>query len=605
MGEQQGDAAPAEPDRPESVGASDRDGQPLDVDAQIDQILETAATPKDGALAVFSAVVAPVPGYEDQPAVVPQDGEWLFGDRAIRLVLGQVDQLSEPELDAVRDALDDPAPPPPGQRGRSARPAAHATVDVARLQATAEEMVGVLGAAFGHRLQTGVTVRSVDTMIGDGFASTDPARGLLNRDADGDPVLGSTCLIQVGPRFARANDSTMRSAMAHEVFHCLQDEVFGDPGSTPEWFHEGVAAWVGLTYGADVPFFANWWNTYLDADEWTLGASNYDALGMLATLNSAGVDIAGFVRSAFAGRDGSDAALNGLLDSMVPDAAVAQLGPSPARRPDWGPRWVAGGVGLGGTDQRREPSPVLVDRSATVSPADTGNLVRSVGFVQQGAVVITVEGTAYGAWRWGDLAEDLTGPVAGRYCGTEPCLCPDGSPVPGGPYARIPDGELTMGVASLGTRTSSVVFTVTPIEELCEPEPTAPEGLYATLDGLGGSTWTAADGPAYCTAEQTGGAWVLSIGSSSGKSFNIATRRPPTEPGPQPDVNVFWSSGTTPYMNAPGLVLSFDEGLRSGTFSGEALDPMDPAGRNTPISGSFDCADGGDPPAGSAPWTGG
>jgi hypothetical protein len=60
-----------------------------------------------------------------------------------------------------------------------------------------------------------------------------------------------------------------------------------------------------------------------------------------------------------------------------------------------------------------------------------------------------------------------------------------------------------------------------------------------------------------------------------------------------------------PYMNAPGPVLSFDEGLRSGTCSGEALDPMNPAGRNTPISGSFDCADGGDLPAGSAPWTGG
>lgn len=577
---------------------------PLDAQAQIDRILETAATPKDGALAVFSAVVAPVPGYEDQEPVVPLDGEWLFGDGAIRLVLAQRDQLSEPELDAVRDALGDPVGPATGQRGRSVRPAALATADVARLQSTAEEMVGVLGAAFGHRLATSVTVRSVDAMIGDGRASTDTTRRLLNYDGDDDLLLGATCLIQVGPRFAAADDSTLRSAMAHEVFHCFQDEVFGDSSLTPGWFHEGVAAWVGLTYGADVPSFADWWNTYLTTADWTLAGSRYDALGMLATLSSSGVDITGFVRSAFARRDPSEAALTALLDSMVPDGAVAQLGASPARRPEWGRRWVADGVGLGGTDLRREPAPVLVDGSATVAPSGSGNVVRNVGFVQQGAVVITVDGTAYGAWRWGEVAEDLTGTVSGRYCATEPCVCPDGSPVPGGPYARMPDGELTMGVASLGARASSVTFTVTPIEDLCDPEPAVPEGLHATLDGLGGGIWSAADGEAYCTAERTGGTWILSIGSPAGRSFNIAIARPPVQPGPQPDANVFWSSGSTPYMNAPGLELSFDDGLRSGTFSGTALDPTEPGGLDTPISGSFDCADGGDPPPGSAPWTG-
>lgn len=587
-----------------TTAAPHETAEALDSNGQIDQILAAATNPKDGALAAFAAVMGPVPGHEDQAPVVPLKDEWVLGDRVIKLVLEHLSELTVDELEAVRDTVEG-REVSGGSHGRSAQAPRIPAVDVDRLQSWADEYATVLGAAFGHRLSSGVTVRAVRAEIGDAWAATTPTRNLLNRDADDETVLGPTCLIQIGPRLADADDSVLRSSMAHEVFHCIQDEVFGDSRLTPEWFHEGVAAWVGLAYGADVPFFANWWRTYLRSADWSLDSASYDALGMFATLQRAGLDVAAFVTAAFAGADPSAQALLAKLDAMVTDPAVAQLGPSPSRRVEWGPRWDVSGVGLGGTDARREPTPVVVGRASTITPATNGNSVQRVSFEQQGAVVITVEGTAYGAWRWGDASEDLSGPVNSRYCGNEPCLCPDGTPVPGGPYARIPGGEMTVGLASLGTRVSSLEFTVTPIQELCDPpDPAAPEGMYARLDGPGGGTWTPADGDAYCTADRTGGTWILSIGPATGRSISIAIADPPTQSGPQAAVNVFWSDGSVPFVNAPGLVLNFNDDLKSGTFSGAALDPTQANAANSAISGSFDCGDGGTPPLGSTPWTG-
>ncbi len=579
---------------------------PLDANAQIDMIVAAGPTPKDGALAAFAAVMGPVPGHEDPPPVVPLDDEIVLGDRVIRLVLDHVEELSDDELAAVR-AVVEGRNPAAGPRGRAAQVSTRASADVVRLQTLADEFTDSLGAAFGHRLTTGVTVRSVQSTIGAGWAATTPTRQLLNRDADGSAVVGPTCLIQVGPRLADADDGTLRSAMAHEAFHCLQDEVFGDSRLTPDWFHEGAASWVGLVYGADVPVFGTWWRTYLRANDWSLAASSYDAVGMFSTLQSAGVDIRAFMQSAFARADPSPGALLSTLDGLVGDTAVAQLGPSPARRGAWGPRWVAAGAGLGGTDARREPTTTAVGRSATIAPAVDGNIVQRVDLERRG-VVVEIEGTAFGAWRWGESGEDLTGPVSRRYCGSEPCLCPDRTPVPGGPYAAMPDGELIVGLATLVSRVSTLTFTVTPIEELCEPRPSAPTsppaGMYARLDGPGGGIWTPSDGVAYCTADQSGNAWILSIGPASGRSVSIAVARPPTSPGPQPDINIFWSDGATTYMNAPGTEVSFDDDLASGTFTGTALDPTGPNGQNAPISGAFDCGDGGTPPGGASPWTG-
>ncbi len=591
-----GDGASTEEDRPAEAD------QP-DVDEQIDEILASADNSKEGALAAFAAVMGPVPGYEDQPAVEPLEGEWVLGDRVIDLVLEHAEELSNKEREAVLDTIEgqDTAG---GSHGRSAGTGAAPATDLARLQGWADEFTTTLGAAFGHRLSTGVTVRTIRARVGDAWATTALTRRLLNSDADGNLAIGSTCLIQIGPRLAGADDGTMRSTMAHEVFHCFQDDVFSDSRSTPEWFHEGLAAWVGLTYGADVPFFGNWWRTYLQAPDWSLESASYDAVGMFSTLQTSGVDVAAFVTSAFASADPGGPALLGQLTSLVSDDALGRLGPSPARLPSWGTRWVAAGPGIGGTDAAREPVPVTVGGSTTVSPAANGNVLRRLSF-DQGGVVVTVEGTAYGAWRWGESGEDLTGPLSRRYCGSEPCLCPDGTPVPGGPYAQIPGGELTVGLASLAQRASSLDFTVTPIEELCDQPPAqTPEDMYATLSGPGGGTWTPADGDAYCTAEHVAGGWILSIGPPTGRSIQISSDHPPVE-GPQQGAHVTWSDGPGIFLSDQGMVLKFDPGLGSGSFSGTAIDATVTNGPYPAMSGTFACGDGGTPPTGAAPWTGG
>lgn len=579
------------------------------VESQLRAIVgEDGEVTKDEALRAFAATIGPVPGYENQRPVEPAGDELVLGDMALRWVAARADELTDAERDAVLAVLEGGADLPP-TRGRSR---SATSVDRAQLQRWAEEFVRSQGAAFGRTLSTDVTVRIVNSIIGDGFAATDAVRGLLARDADGDLVVGDTCLIQVGPNMARRDAGAQRSMLAHEVFHCFQYDVFGDEvvHRAPEWWHEGAAAWVGLVFGGEHPMYAPWWDDYLRgrSGEWALAGSSYSAVGFWGSLSSSGVDVNGVLRAIFDRRATTAGAMQGVIESFLGDSGVvAQFGPSPARRSGWGRRWVPGGPGVAASRARREPHPVSVDGSQMVTAPSEGNSVSDIIFVQQGAVVVTMEGTGFGAYRWGDRSVDLNGDASGRWCGQDPCLCPDGSPVPGGPYERIPGGQLVVGLAGFGARQSALTFTVRSISELCSPTTTIPSGPgpTATLSGQGGGTYSEADGEAYCTAEQSGGAWVLSIGRAPGRYFSLAIASIPTGPGPIGGAGLGWGEGpTTAYGSDQNLRVTFNADLKSGTFAGTGLDPsVLPVGR-FPIEGTFDCGNGGDPPGTAAPWRG-
>jgi hypothetical protein len=185
-------------------------------------------------------------------------------------------------------------------------------------------------------------------------------------------------------------------------------------------------------------------------------------------------------------------------------------------------------------------------------------------------------------------------------------VCPDGSPVPGGPYDRIPQGDLVVGLAAFGARLSSLTFTVTPIDDLCRPPVTVPpsDGPTATLDGPGGGTWTGADGLAYCTADQTGGTWVLQIGEVPGRNISIVTAAPPVAAGPVAGASVLWGTERNSYVSAGDLLVTFADDLRSGTFDGTGIDATVFPEVRSHIEGTFNCGDGGEPLGTAAPWTG-
>jgi hypothetical protein len=163
-----------------------------------------------------------------------------------------------------------------------------------------------------------------------------------------------TCNIFVTPPLRVSVLADQRAIIAHEVFHCAQDEHFGtvaQEARVPQWVIEGGAAWAGNTVGrewngADKPRGGDW-NGWLQRPETDLGIREYTAIGFFSLLEQSGVDVWQRMDDVLrAGGAGGDFPAYGAATAGVTDAFFAPWGPGFVRQPSRGAAWDLQGPGL-------------------------------------------------------------------------------------------------------------------------------------------------------------------------------------------------------------------------------------------------------------------
>jgi len=440
--------------------------------------------------------------------------------------------------------------------------------------------------------------------------------GTARDDDTGASAGPHTCLIQVAEGADRRSPQSKQGIIAHEVFHCFQLDAYSSQArldGTPGWFHEGLAAWAGEQPFGAAGNAANWYATYFNGDGnggWNLDRASYDAIGWLSSMEASGVDLWAAAQRMFAIPDTDPViGLNG--DGSVA-AALGQLGASSSRRADLGGRWMPIGAGASATTASRHVGLTDAAPTALIDPGH-GNLVTEVA-PGPGAAVMRMGGSGFGSWAWGGTSHDIGPGMAaeGKWCFLDPCVCPgpEHEPIPGGPYDAAPGGDpLAIGLAGLSAEQGSqVTVAIQTVDELCQPRTTttttapAGGGVRATVSGLGAGSFGGTDGPTdYCTADMSGGLWLLNIGTPGNGDFTMTVDAPPTGPGPAVG-SVIWNLSTLSIVRAQ---IVFDPGLRSGSFSGRAIDAGGSGITTGDASGTFDCGDGGHPIGGAQPWRGG
>jgi hypothetical protein len=114
-------------------------------------------------------------------------------------------------------------------------------------------------------------------------ALVNPIRGLVECAIHAEPELG-----------ALNNIDILRASMAHEMFHCFQDELLDEhdlaTADHPAWLVEGEAEWAGEATFQATDVGLGWWETYLGSPGKVLFGRTYDAVGFYEHMAEEGID---------------------------------------------------------------------------------------------------------------------------------------------------------------------------------------------------------------------------------------------------------------------------------------------------------------------------
>jgi hypothetical protein len=337
--------------------------------------------------------------------------------------------------------------------------------------------------------------------------------------------------------------ASLRSTLAHEVYHCFQYELLGADYTRPDWLIEGSAEWVGEALVGGSSSGAESWQEYLTIRS-SLYDREYDAIGVYAHLSNMGVNV---------WRKLDDMLLNpnpmaGLEEAVISAGEVRFMQTWPmglAREPGWGSDWDATGPGI--TSHRLRP--LLVGSLPTEIRFGFASPGIATARMPEGQI-LDVWTDMFGALRWGqnDGSTVLLSPgFHARYCVGESCQCRDGS-VPSG-VERVASANLTIaGVGGLRLDDNRIIrIRETDLE--CPEEPTpggggGPGGPGTPWGGGGGggdrARGTSFGDPHIITYDgyrysfQTVGEFLLS--QSTDGQFKVQVRQQPV-PGRQLSMN--------------------------------------------------------------------
>jgi hypothetical protein len=254
-----------------------------------DQVGPNGEVTKEIALEAFALAIAPLPGITPPTGAPVQEYERLDGTFAIDWIRPYIDELPPAQKQVVMSVVAAPGGPQNSlQSSQTRQPMVILASDNPYVDAAAAA-VPVIAGHLGRTLGLSWNV-VIDT--------TQP-QGSENEFAitysTWFPLYGSgACDIHVHPLLVSSNDpAVVKATMAHEVFHCFQNDWFDKHGgfrALPKWIIEGQAEWAGEIVGGASSAGKNWWGTYLTTPEERLYQRTYDAIGFYQHLAEEGID---------------------------------------------------------------------------------------------------------------------------------------------------------------------------------------------------------------------------------------------------------------------------------------------------------------------------
>lgn len=437
---------------------------------------------KDLALDLYSSLIAPLPGWTVKQKV-PTEG-MASATMAVRGILAHLDELTAQQRAAVQDRLHSRGGGPAATPSRtthslSGLPANRRRTDDLDLEIG--YVVDLLSSRLGRRLAIPVThVVEDDAHFGLGpstYAYTTPS------SASGDDVRMAECTITFRDGITRLSPANRREIVAHEVYHCFQDELFLDDvrtlDSRPAWLVEGQAAWVGEELSGGGFMSPGWWRHWLTLPGADLVGRSYDAMGYYATLDAVTHGVWGVLDGML--RDPGSA-----YDRTATPAVRQQWATGLVRRPAYGPQWESVGPGI--TADHADPSSVTLVRGAASAavPLPHRHSVALVAMQSTGDVVrVDPPRDAVGALRTGSgtVVPLSLNPVLLCLRGDH-CRCPDGSSPGGQTYVDAGAGQVVIAVQS---DSGGAVSLNQQDQPPCAPSPTATP--VAAIDQALVGTW--------------------------------------------------------------------------------------------------------------------
>ncbi|AFZ24106.1 von Willebrand factor type D domain protein [Cylindrospermum stagnale PCC 7417] len=330
----------------------------------------------------------------------------------------------------------------------------------------------------------------IKKLKGDAGAYTVRAKkenGIWVEQPDGEKM--DTCWIVWLSPFS--NDQQDKSLLAHEVYHCFQNELIVAK-ELPDWLIEGSAQWAAEEYVGGTKISSPSWKEYLTNAK-ALFSRKYDAIGLYAHLKNNGVNVWKELDQLLKNTSNNSDILFKQLVSDVGDMFLTNWAAGLARLTKAGPDWDTTGPGI--TLDKREPTPIAISTSAPLSVEilPVNQALYDITLPDSKIIKFNIKG--YGALRWDGGSSDVlkfSQSFAKSYCVAKTCQCKDGSSPSG--VESAPSGKVLLAVT--GT-TQSTLVDVTVEENPCQKDKPGKSGGSSSpnSDSLsGGSSKTDSSG---------------------------------------------------------------------------------------------------------------
>lgn len=459
------------------------------------------------ALSMFALQYGPLP----EVAVPTGDpGPSRPGDLAVASVLARWSELTPPQQDGVRAALDlepgwaptggaaapgtpgSPADAPPATDTSAADKAAEdkaakdATTGGGRSAAVRRDALAAYRASLAplvevferHLGPLGATV-DIET-------SSDVIRGPRGEQALAESLLVTSdrCRIRVFPAVFSA-PSRPHHTLAHELFHCYQQRWNGGPlRPALGWVQEGTAEWTAAvaTEEAGGPAdsdLRNWLAEYYETPSRALFSRTYDAVGWFGYVAERTGPLWDRL-PAIVNAGTSTAAYAAAVGAASGPGLTAEWASSQGGRSSMGRRWFVDGPGMPEMNNPAPPGfPILRNGAAFPFVADAyataqGSASLEANLTKFNAIPPT-DGYVNIGGRDRPLAE-LTGTT---WC-TDPegrCTCPPGTARAGQSFPRLDGTEALLAVGG-GTEAGSLTVQGTSLEDECGTQGVCPIGKF-------------------------------------------------------------------------------------------------------------------------------
>ncbi|MGZ4264204.1 MAG: hypothetical protein ACXVS6_08790 [Solirubrobacteraceae bacterium] len=271
-------------------------------------------------------------------------------------------------------------------------------------------------------------------------------------------------LLPVGNGYTGAD---RRYVIAHEAFHCIQQDIVSGP--LPPWLSEGTPTWAGCQFeprarravGAPYLHYANYAVTPdLPAGEIMpqLFLRSYSAIGFFALMQNVGLDPWSRMRAMLtAGVGGNnraayDAATMGDERTLLEDWAASYF------RDARGPEWQLRGPCAPLPDARVPPKPLLISNDSSFTKNARPYTVGTYTLDSQ-ADLIHVTSTSGGNVRLDGGGVQDRHVTASYYCtAADGCRCPPGEQYEGPAFTRLTDSPQVLIGLTGGTDGVTATF---------------------------------------------------------------------------------------------------------------------------------------------------